>query len=178
VKMRAGTCWHVLAFWGKPTQSDFESGAFNHSATLPLESPRTNMRDSLSPASRIGYAGLPNLILTQLLMRRNPVKPSGHVPNFSRIEVKAICIYSVNVFGSAFCLAQSPLTAPFCFIESAARRRQECTEAGEPRNTEKKGHSQAAMSSLWYPMIPTFLGLHIRCHSDCEMGGVTLYSPR
>ena len=45
-----------------------------------------------------------------------PVKPLGHVPNSSRIELNPSFTYSVTVFGSAFCLAQSPLTAPFFFF--------------------------------------------------------------
>jgi hypothetical protein len=46
----------------------------------------------------------------------DPVNPLGNVPNFSRIELNTTCSYSVTVFGSAFCLAQSPLTAPFCLF--------------------------------------------------------------
>jgi hypothetical protein len=69
-----------------------------------------------------------------MLKQTNPVKPSGDIPKSSRIERNASCSYSVTVFGSAFCLAQSPLTAPFCFIELAAKerieRKEEATEGG------------------------------------------------
>jgi hypothetical protein len=44
-----------------------------------------------------------------------PVNPPGSIPNLSRIELKTTYCYYVIVFGSAFCLAQSPLTAPFSF---------------------------------------------------------------
>src|SRR6267378_8457761 len=59
---------------------DFESGAFNHSATLPLESLPINMRESIAPASRIGPGEFP-----------------GRIPNFSRIELNSSCSYSVTV---------------------------------------------------------------------------------
>jgi len=38
----------------------------------------------------------------------------GTIPKYFRIEITASCCYCVDVFSSAFCLAQSPLTAPFC----------------------------------------------------------------
>jgi hypothetical protein len=115
------------------------------------------MRDSFWPASRIGYTSVPNLIVIQMLNQRNPVKPSGPIPMLSRIEVNPTCSYSVSVFGSAFCLAQSPLTAPFCFIKLAARESKECT--GEPRNTQntRKRRNRRQECSRKNSLIQTFL---------------------
>src|SRR5882757_778750 len=72
------------------------------------------MLDSCSPASRIGYAGLPNLILTQMLNQRNPVKPSGHVPDSSRIAPNALCSYSVTVIW--FCFLFGAVSADCAFF--------------------------------------------------------------
>src|SRR6266481_6811201 len=79
---------------------DFESGAFNHSATLPLESTRLLICANHTPQQA----------------ELDSVNPSGLNPNFSRIELNPFRSYSITVFGSAFCLAQSPLTAPFFYM--------------------------------------------------------------
>src|SRR6266481_1217448 len=79
---------------------DFESGAFNHSATLPLESTRLLICANHTPQQA----------------ELDPVNPSGLNPNFSRIELNLFRSYFITVFGSAFCLAQSPLTAPFFYM--------------------------------------------------------------